>query len=142
MSLSELGRSKPIGGQKAWGIGLAVLALCGLTILFSLLLEHQLRAQHGDAGGTRSPLAHRPPDRVAEQAAIRGSVRAGQKAAARESGQAALLVVDVDHFKRCNDRYGHAVGDMVLKGIAKCLMASVNRPQDLAARVGGEEFAV
>lgn len=65
-----------------------------------------------------------------------------QKAAARESGQAALLVVDVDHFKRCNDRYGHAVGDMVLKGIAKCLMASVNRPQDLAARVGGEEFAV
>ncbi|CAO4167269.1 sensor domain-containing diguanylate cyclase [Methylorubrum populi] len=128
--------------QKAWGIGLAVLALCGLTILFSLLLEHQLRrstAMQAELArlSRTDPLTGLPNRRQFEEV-----FEQAQKAAARESGQAALLVIDVDHFKRCNDRYGHAVGDMVLKGIAKCLMASVNRPQDLAARVGGEEFAV
>lgn len=53
-----------------------------------------------------------------------------------------LLVVDADHFKRYNDRCGHAVGDEVLKGLAGCLSASVHRPDDLVARVGGEEFVI
>ena len=53
-----------------------------------------------------------------------------------------LLIVDVDHTKRFNDRYGHAVGDQVLKGIAHRLQASVRRPRDLVCRVGGEEFAI
>lgn len=53
-----------------------------------------------------------------------------------------LLVVDADHFKRYNDSYGHDVGDEVLRGLARCLSASVHRPGDLACRVGGEEFAL
>lgn len=53
-----------------------------------------------------------------------------------------MLVLDADHFKRCNDRYGHAVGDEVLRGLGRCLSAGVRRPGDLAARIGGEEFAV
>jgi diguanylate cyclase (GGDEF)-like protein len=53
-----------------------------------------------------------------------------------------MLIVDADHFKRINDRYGHPVGDTVLKGLASCLSAGVHRPLDLVCRIGGEEFAV
>lgn len=53
----------------------------------------------------------------------------------------ALLVVDADHFKAINDRYGHASGDVALKLIADSLKAQV-RPTDLVGRIGGEEFGV
>ena len=53
----------------------------------------------------------------------------------------ALAMVDVDHFKSFNDRHGHAVGDRVLRGVAKTLKGGV-RPYDFAARWGGEEFAL
>lgn len=58
-----------------------------------------------------------------------------------EKGQGALLVLDVDHFKDVNDRYGHDCGDQALILIADTIKASVREP-DLVARVGGEEFAV
>ena len=64
------------------------------------------------------------------------------KSARRTGGPLALLVIDADHFKRFNDRYGHAVGDAVLQGLARCLSACVHRPDDLVARIGGEEFVV
>ncbi len=50
-------------------------------------------------------------------------------------------MVDVDHFKECNDKYGHLVGDAVLKKIAERLKGSV-REVDMIARYGGEEFCV
>lgn len=53
-----------------------------------------------------------------------------------------LAVLDVDHFKLYNDHYGHAQGDVALKTVAQCLLAQAQRPGDLPARVGGEEFAV
>lgn len=52
----------------------------------------------------------------------------------------ALLLVDVDHFKGYNDRYGHQAGDQVLRQIAQCLQRHVNRPLDVLSRYGGEEF--
>ncbi|UTH72601.1 diguanylate cyclase [Chromobacterium sp. IIBBL 290-4] len=53
----------------------------------------------------------------------------------------ALIMSDVDYFKRFNDRYGHHAGDDCLRQIAGAMQAQLNRPYDLAARFGGEEFA-
>jgi len=52
-----------------------------------------------------------------------------------------LLMIDIDHFKRFNDRYGHLIGDEVLKTVAKTLINSL-KGQDMVARFGGEEFVV
>jgi diguanylate cyclase (GGDEF)-like protein len=60
---------------------------------------------------------------------------------AREGASLALLMVDVDYFKRFNDQYGHQAGDACLKAIARALGASLRRPYDKVARYGGEEFA-
>ncbi|MFN7854997.1 MAG: GGDEF domain-containing protein [Acidovorax sp.] len=58
------------------------------------------------------------------------------------SGEAALLLMlDIDHFKKVNDTYGHPAGDVVLQSVARTLDACV-RPMDTLARYGGEEFAV
>jgi two-component system cell cycle response regulator len=60
---------------------------------------------------------------------------------ARSGESALLLMLDIDHFKKINDTYGHLAGDQVLQTIAKCLATCV-RPMDTVARYGGEEFAV
>ncbi len=58
------------------------------------------------------------------------------------SGEAALLMMlDIDHFKRVNDTYGHVAGDRVLQVVAQTLAGCV-RPMDTLARYGGEEFAI
>ena len=60
----------------------------------------------------------------------------------RQNGRVhGLLLVDVDHFKRINDSFGHPAGDAVLRQLAQLLLATV-RVSDVAARFGGEEFAV
>ena len=61
---------------------------------------------------------------------------------ARDGSWLALLIVDVDHFKRYNDSAGHPAGDACLQRIAELLQDSVQRSSDLVARYGGEEFAL
>lgn len=52
-----------------------------------------------------------------------------------------MLLIDVDHFKHINDKYGHTTGDQVLKQVAQLILAS-SRQSDYAGRYGGEEFAL
>jgi diguanylate cyclase (GGDEF)-like protein len=59
----------------------------------------------------------------------------------RYATPASLLMLDVDHFKQVNDRFGHVVGDSVLAAVADALRATL-RTTDLPARYGGDEFAV
>ena len=60
----------------------------------------------------------------------------------REEQSLSLLMIDVDHFKRFNDRYGHQAGDECLRQVASALLAASRRPGDSVARYGGEEFVL
>jgi diguanylate cyclase (GGDEF)-like protein/PAS domain S-box-containing protein len=62
--------------------------------------------------------------------------------AARDRKPLSLLMIDLDHFKRYNDRYGHQQGDACLRAVAAALEACGRRPGDLAARYGGEELVL
>ena len=60
----------------------------------------------------------------------------------REHRPIALLMIDIDHFKQFNDRFGHQAGDRAIRSVAKAIQSFARRPLDLAARYGGEEFSV
>ena len=62
------------------------------------------------------------------------------RASRRKSGLA-VLMIDVDHFKKLNDQYGHSAGDAILKEVARVFSANV-RSEDLVCRYGGEEFTI
>ena len=61
--------------------------------------------------------------------------------AQRYSDPVSLMMIDLDHFKEVNDRYGHQMGDVVLRDAAAAIKTSVRDP-DICSRYGGEEFAV
>jgi diguanylate cyclase (GGDEF)-like protein len=69
-------------------------------------------------------------------------LEAAWRRAVDEDRVIAILLLDVDHFKAYNDRYGHQAGDLALRRVAQVLQAFVTRPHDLLARYGGEEFGV
>lgn len=84
----------------------------------------------------RDPLTN-IPNRRYMMAAMRSFI--GQ--ARQTNGSVAVIICDVDRFKSVNDRFGHAVGDSVLREVAKRLSEAL-REGDLIARIGGEEFLV
>lgn len=61
--------------------------------------------------------------------------------AVEDDSTIAVLLIDVDHFKAYNDRYGHQAGDQALRRVAQHIQTFVRRPLDIVARYGGEEFA-
>ncbi len=60
--------------------------------------------------------------------------------ACRDATSLSLMMIDIDYFKRYNDHFGHLKGDICLKRVATALATIANRPYDLVARFGGEEF--
>ncbi|MBC7375224.1 MAG: GGDEF domain-containing protein, partial [Frankiales bacterium] len=99
-----------------------------------LELQAQTEALAAQAG--RDPLTG-----LANRALLEAPLRASLARGARTGGSTAILFLDLDGFKEVNDRYGHAVGDDVLRGVAEQLVGVV-RPSDTVARLGGDEFVV
>ncbi|MBR4915898.1 MAG: GGDEF domain-containing protein [Fibrobacter sp.] len=60
----------------------------------------------------------------------------------RQKYNIGVLMMDIDHFKSVNDTYGHPIGDVVIKGIAKAVSGEIRGEIDVVARYGGEEFVV
>ena len=78
---------------------------------------------------------------VPNRRAILKQFKEEESKAVRHGTQFGLLLLDIDHFKRFNDRYGHLTGDAVLRHVADCL-ARARRAGDSLGRVGGEEFVM
>lgn len=79
--------------------------------------------------------------RVANRRAFEDALARELARSERTDEPTSLVMVDIDHFKSLNDRFGHQVGDEVLKAVASAL-ATGCRDADLVARYGGEEFAL
>lgn len=88
--------------------------------------EHQAKLDPLTGMLNRRGLEQRVHSFVEEAGSLRGSV---------------MLLADIDHFKTLNDNYGHLLGDKVLRSVAQVICDSI-KGRDIAARIGGEEFAV
>lgn len=64
------------------------------------------------------------------------------KRSRREQRSLALVMLDIDHFKKINDTYGHVAGDVVIRGVAQRISEQLKRSSDYVCRYGGEEFAL
>ncbi|MFB9386401.1 diguanylate cyclase [Pseudonocardia petroleophila] len=115
----------------AFGVALAVLVLPPLVVLHRTVLVRQL--EEAASTDAKTGLLNAASWRLQADLALRAARNSG--------GTVAVLLIDIDHFKVVNDRYGHLAGDQVLSGIGAALRAEV-RDHDLVGRFGGEEFVV
>ncbi len=132
LELATLAMGVAVAGAMAvFGPAYAALVLPPLLVLHRTVLVRQLEEAATTDGKTG----------LLNAAAWR--VQAGHvlRAARRDDGTAAVLLLDLDHFKLVNDRYGHLAGDQVLSAVGSALRAEV-RDHDLVGRFGGEEFVV
>lgn len=115
----------------SWNPWAVVLVLLPLYVLHRSVLVRQL--EHAATTDDKTGLLNAGTwDSLARTEADR---------AARHGTEFGLLMIDVDHFKSVNERYGHLVGDQALHAIARALQSSV-RGTDLVGRFGGEEFVI
>jgi diguanylate cyclase (GGDEF)-like protein len=119
------------GAMAAFGPAYAVFVLPTLIVLHRTVLVRQLE-EAADLDG-KTGLLNAAGWHVHATRALRRSERA--------AAQATVLVLDIDHFKEVNDRYGHLVGDQVLAAVAGAVEDEV-REEDVVGRFGGEEFVV
>lgn len=121
-------RQRQLESQQAWALTVSEhLALA----LANLKLRETLRMQ-----AIRDPLTGLYNRRHMEQALEREVLRAS-----RNRRTVGVIMLDLDHFKRFNDTFGHEAGDMVLRAFGDFLVTHV-RAEDIACRYGGEEFVV
>lgn len=127
----------------------AVAARCGLSLLV-MLVASIVVARRVERGGRESFIERYLIEALAQHDALTGAQnrRSFDEHLARiwmEAGEAqrviAIVLIDVDHFKAYNDRYGHLAGDDALRGVARAVQSFIRGPGDILARYGGEEFA-
>ncbi|WP_250214455.1 GGDEF domain-containing protein [Acrocarpospora catenulata] len=124
-------------------LGVSVAILCGINVALLLLaLPPVVLLQRSLLHAQLQAAARTDPKTGLLNAAAWQREADTEIVRARRTGEMlALLIVDIDHFKRVNDTYGHLVGDQVLIGVAATLRSQL-RDYDVVGRFGGEEFVV
>ncbi len=135
---SILGSSPAVINHEAFHL-IAVTAIGAIgayareSMLRKLFLTQSLASFHAE---------HDSLTQLLNRGAAMRRIKIAWRQAARQHEQIAILLIDADHFKDYNDQYGHIEGDKCLQSISKAIKEPLNRPMDLAARFGGEEFVV
>ncbi|WP_415769341.1 sensor domain-containing diguanylate cyclase [Pseudomonas sp. LB3P38] len=129
--------------------GLVLVFLIAVLVVFGLIVLNQLRQRMMAERELRH--AHQAMRDMALTDSLTGLGNRRRldsalldeiRLATRQGSSLALVMLDVDYFKRYNDRYGHAAGDDCLSAVGGAIQQAVKRPGDLAVRYGGEEFTV
>lgn len=129
--------------------GLVLLVLIGGLAGFGFVVMYQLRQRMAMENEIRR--SHQAVRDMALTDSLTGlgnrrkldMVLTQEIARARRQGTIlALIIIDVDFFKRFNDKYGHSAGDDCLQSVGKAIQSVLKRPADFAIRYGGEEFIV
>lgn len=125
---------------------LVVVSVLAAAAVFALRTYRERRRIEVAVQSRTAELEHRAATDPLTQIANRGRLDEHLvrecALAARTRREVAVVLADIDHFKRLNDRFGHQQGDACLRAVAECIAGSLQRPGDLAARYGGEEFAM
>ncbi|MBB4911698.1 GGDEF domain-containing protein [Actinophytocola algeriensis] len=124
----------------ALGVLLGLFAQFSPLAVALVLLPVAYLHQSARGRALRYAAAHDPKTRLWNHAAWQ-TLSSAALASPRTRARSAVLMVDLDHFKRLNDTYGHHAGDDVLVGVARVLRTSTRRT-DIVARFGGEEFSI
>jgi diguanylate cyclase (GGDEF)-like protein len=114
-----------------------ILARCGAMLRIKTLQDQLRRTQQKLAEQAITDELTGLKNRRAFDERLQEEFRRAQ----RYTDPVSLIMLDLDHFKNVNDRYGHQLGDEVLRGAAEQIRGSTRDP-DICARYGGEEFAV
>ena len=125
---------------RAAGLGSVLFLLsCGTAALCLLFRREVMRRMAGEAAmqvmATTDSLTG-----LANRRAFEAKLDQEWRRAMRSRTELALLLLDVDHFKAYNDRYGHQAGDAALERLGSVMADNIRTAGDLAARIGGEEF--
>ena len=117
------------------------LVVIGLIVLLAIALAVLFWRQVADTRRMRAMAMTDELTRLPNRRHILTAVEMAFAEAKRSGQPAALIVFDIDRFKRINDTYGHAAGDAVLRGVARACRLAL-RPADQLGRIGGEEFLI
>jgi diguanylate cyclase (GGDEF)-like protein len=135
--------------QAALSAAMVMLGAVVFTLIASYRLEHQLRETY--LLSLRDRLRYAELDAVAQTDPLTGLANRRQldrvlggiwDGSEEPPRPVAVLLLDVDHFKAFNDRYGHPAGDLCLKRLAAIAAAELRGPEDIAVRFGGEELVI
>ncbi|MBP0631667.1 sensor domain-containing diguanylate cyclase [Cupriavidus sp. AcVe19-1a] len=128
--------------KRAWWFAGLIAVVDGLIVALAVLLSRQWRHRLDMEAHLRLMVNTDGLTGLGSRRALDDAADKEWRRARREGQPLSLLMVDVDHFKQFNDRYGHLAGDDALAAVGDSIQRHIRRPGDYAGRYGGEEFAI